>query len=290
MTRLYHAMISQPAYNAWIAILFVVLLVTCEKLRRMKGEHWWHHFSHFVMLVAMIYMYAAMSFRLHWISRDALLGLFILISAGVFCWALVQYWRRGEFKKFWILTFVQQASMAYMCLAPITWIPWATYTLVLYFAVETLFRSRGAFLQNRAGGPTERWVPWPKAEALGMAAMAASMGYMFLAMQLKEAQREAEAIAARIPPGVAVADDRPTVNPSPREPTHLVSVAEPAKSVAKHPAPTPSPYRVVAGDTLYRIAARIYGDGRRWPEVAAANPGLDLRRLRPGQFLKVPTQ
>ncbi len=290
MTRLYHALISHFAYNAWIAILFVVLFLTCQKLRRMKGEHWWHHFSHSVMLVAMLYMYAAMSFRLHWISRDALLVLFILISAGVFCWTLMHYLRRGDLKKFWVLTFVQQLSMAYMCLAPIAWIPWLTYALVAYFAVETLFWSRGAFLQNEACGSTARRVPWPKAEELGMAAMAASMGYMFLAMQLKESQREVEALAARIPPGVAAADESPPVNPSPREQAQLASVGEPAKPIAKDPAPAPDLYRVVPGDSLYRIAARIYGDGKRWPDVAAANPGLDLRRLRPGQFIKVPAQ
>jgi sulfite exporter TauE/SafE/copper chaperone CopZ/LysM repeat protein len=47
-------------------------------------------------------------------------------------------------------------------------------------------------------------------------------------------------------------------------------------------------YTVVAGDTLYRIAAKLYHDPRKWREIAAANPGLDARRLRPGQMIKLP--
>jgi sulfite exporter TauE/SafE/copper chaperone CopZ len=48
-------------------------------------------------------------------------------------------------------------------------------------------------------------------------------------------------------------------------------------------------YTIASGDTLSTIAARLYNDSRRWTDIAAANPGIDLRRLRPGQTIKLPT-
>jgi nucleoid-associated protein YgaU len=49
-------------------------------------------------------------------------------------------------------------------------------------------------------------------------------------------------------------------------------------------------YTVVAGDSLSKIAKKIYGDGNRWKEIweankdAVKNPDL----IHPGQQLKIP--
>lgn len=48
-------------------------------------------------------------------------------------------------------------------------------------------------------------------------------------------------------------------------------------------------YTVRKGDTLVRIAKKVYGDARRWPEIIAANPGLDMKKLAPGATLVLPT-
>jgi len=49
-------------------------------------------------------------------------------------------------------------------------------------------------------------------------------------------------------------------------------------------------YTVQPGDTLYGIAVRFYGDGKRWEDIQAAN--LDSvrgpRTLRPGTVLRIP--
>jgi sulfite exporter TauE/SafE/nucleoid-associated protein YgaU/copper chaperone CopZ len=61
---------------------------------------------------------------------------------------------------------------------------------------------------------------------------------------------------------------------------------------AEAPASAPSKcngYIVVAGDSLRGIAAKLYRDAQKWREIAAANPGLDARRLRRGQLLKLPS-
>lgn len=63
------------------------------------------------------------------------------------------------------------------------------------------------------------------------------------------------------------------------------------------PAPTPQPeqptgrfYTVRSGDTLGSIAKKFYGDGRKWPTIAAANKDIlpDPNRLRVGMKLRIP--
>jgi nucleoid-associated protein YgaU len=49
-------------------------------------------------------------------------------------------------------------------------------------------------------------------------------------------------------------------------------------------------YTVVSGDTLSRIAQRVYGRASRWPKIFEANRDQldDPDRIRPGQVLKLP--
>jgi len=63
------------------------------------------------------------------------------------------------------------------------------------------------------------------------------------------------------------------------------------------PAQNAVPYTVVAGDTLWTIANRFYGDGDRYPEIVAANTGkgmpngevfADPNLIREGWVLEIP--
>jgi len=61
------------------------------------------------------------------------------------------------------------------------------------------------------------------------------------------------------------------------------------------PAPPPrAPFRqyvVRKGDTsLWKIAARELGDGAKWLLIKDANPGLNAKRLRIGQVLRIPSR
>jgi len=47
-------------------------------------------------------------------------------------------------------------------------------------------------------------------------------------------------------------------------------------------------YVVRKGDTLWRIAVNHLGDGQRYRDILAANPGLDARKLAVGQSIKIP--
>ncbi len=47
-------------------------------------------------------------------------------------------------------------------------------------------------------------------------------------------------------------------------------------------------HMIQPGDTLGKIAAARLGNSRRWSEIAAANPGLDPKRLRVGTRITLP--
>ncbi len=82
----------------------------------------------------------------------------------------------------------------------------------------------------------------------------------------------AEPPSAAASPQAAAPEAAPAAAPVPPQPT-----------VAKEP--PPATYVVRRGDTLQSIARRLYGDSRRWRDIAALNP---KGRLKPGQILKLP--
>ena len=47
-------------------------------------------------------------------------------------------------------------------------------------------------------------------------------------------------------------------------------------------------YVVKKGDTLYGIARTHYGDGKKWQQIASANPGLSPTSLKVGQTITLP--
>ncbi|MBC8372158.1 MAG: LysM peptidoglycan-binding domain-containing protein, partial [Planctomycetes bacterium] len=47
-------------------------------------------------------------------------------------------------------------------------------------------------------------------------------------------------------------------------------------------------YTIKKKDTLWSIAAAHLGDGQRYREILAANPGLDAKKLAVGQTIKLP--
>lgn len=83
--------------------------------------------------------------------------------------------------------------------------------------------------------------------------------------------------------------DFEVVDELPARPGQAAAVsAEPANSDRRGASPARAVYTIAAGDTLRGVAAELYHDGRRWKDILAANPGLDPRRLRPGQVIELP--
>jgi hypothetical protein len=60
------------------------------------------------------------------------------------------------------------------------------------------------------------------------------------------------------------------------------------KIKANNRARIPSTYRVRRGDTLSKIAKKLYGDSHKWKIIADANHIRDRRHLKINQILKIP--
>lgn len=83
--------------------------------------------------------------------------------------------------------------------------------------------------------------------------------------------------------------------PPPPAPEAEAEVIEVAPVVVEEPTPPPPPpeptprtYTVVAGDTLFAIAERFYGDGNRYPEIAAASGISNPDLIQIGQVVTIP--
>ena len=67
------------------------------------------------------------------------------------------------------------------------------------------------------------------------------------------------------------------------------TVAEVVEAAPEPPAPpAPRTYTVQSGDTLWAISEQFYGDGNRYPEIAAASGVDNPDLIQPGQVLTIP--
>ncbi len=206
---------------AWLIALTAVLVLHCGHLVRMGGQHRWYHSSHILMLVSQIYMYASMEFKWTWFPSSWWVNIFWLSTAAIGVWMVIRLVQRRPFSALWLLALIMQVTMAYMWMPK--WAPALTWTLVVYFSLETLAWLAGVLDDSRPAmgigpRPTETapeapqlvtagsggtatgtvdvleqttqplaFVPlWHDAvlNRVSMAVMAASMAYMFAAMQL----------------------------------------------------------------------------------------------------------
>jgi 5'-nucleotidase / UDP-sugar diphosphatase len=84
---------------------------------------------------------------------------------------------------------------------------------------------------------------------------------------------------AEVPPPVEPVQ----IQPIEMQPVEPVQFVDPAAQ-----APASSTYTVQKNDTLWKIAERHYGSGQRWQDIAAANPGVNPKKLAVGQVLTLP--
>jgi len=205
----------------WLVALAAVLVLHCGHLVRAGGQHRWFHASHILMLVSMLYMYASMEFRWKWFPSSSWVVVFSLSTAAITVWVLMRLVQRRPFSLLWVLALIMQAAMVYMWMP--SWAPVLTWALVVYYGLETaawlggllddtrrpLAVGRGEIavtgpsLQQPASSPSPVAVMPTRTAArrsqraelvslaqpsvsgrVSMATMAASMAYMFAAMQL----------------------------------------------------------------------------------------------------------
>lgn len=80
----------------------------------------------------------------------------------------------------------------------------------------------------------------------------------------------------------------PTNNaPAPTAPTPVVAPV-PLETPGATSGAAGGTYVVQKGETLWKIATKVYGDGQRWKDIAAANPGLNPNAIQAGQTITLP--
>ncbi|QGM99856.1 LysM peptidoglycan-binding domain-containing protein [Methylocystis parvus] len=297
MASLGEYMLSVQASVLWIAALCGVLIFHCVHLARGCAECRALHGVHLVMLVGMLYMYAAMAFDLVAAPRSLWVTLYVASSAGVLAWLATRHFRGDSVEGVWVLALAQQIAMIYMW-APMTdWAPAISYGFALYFALETFGwglkaaarGARSALHPATAGPAPAALLPNSFFDDMCMTIMAASMAYMFLGMQLMMSPPRSA------PERDSAVTSGPVAPPEERAGEPVASAQGPNPHRA-NPPPSSSPesgrdvrsYVVRPGDTLTGISARFYGDARLWRRIVAANPGLTSRRLPIGHTIILP--
>jgi len=89
-------------------------------------------------------------------------------------------------------------------------------------------------------------------------------------------------------PSATVTIPQPRSAPAPEPAAAPAAEAAPPPPPPPPPPPAPRTYTVVSGDTLWAIAERFYGDGNRYPEIAAASGVANPDLIHPGQVLTIP--
>ena len=185
-------LLSARASAVWIAALCVVLVFHCGHMIRMHGERRWYHCAHVVMLLGMLYMYASVAFGLELLPAHVWLTIYVATSAAIIIWIWERYRQRRSFGHLWIVALVQQGAMIYMWAPMNYWLPLVSYAFAAYFALETsawLTRAcvkpaPGAVVAGAGGSVVMPLAHRSVRGDICMAIMAASMGYMFVGMQL----------------------------------------------------------------------------------------------------------
>ncbi|OBI09821.1 lectin [Mycolicibacter nonchromogenicus] len=89
--------------------------------------------------------------------------------------------------------------------------------------------------------------------------------------------------------GAAWSTKTETDAPPPEEPKAEEAPAPVEEAAPEAPAaPAARTYTVVAGDTLWAIAERFYGDGSKYPQIAEASGIANPDLIHPGQELTIP--
>ncbi|MBM3562702.1 MAG: LysM peptidoglycan-binding domain-containing protein [Alphaproteobacteria bacterium] len=85
-----------------------------------------------------------------------------------------------------------------------------------------------------------------------------------------------------------VVDALPVTASQQSAPVASVAQDEPHEAQNTSTPAAPQSYTVRRGDTLRSIAKRLYGDEKRWRDIADVNPALTPKKLRQGQVIVLP--
>lgn len=120
----------------WLVALAAILIFHCGHFVRLRGQHRWFHASHILMLVSMLYMFAGMEYKWKWFPKNWWVAIFWLSTVAIAGWIILRLAQRRPFSFLWIFALIMQAAMIYMWMP--SWAPALTWTLVVYFGLETV--------------------------------------------------------------------------------------------------------------------------------------------------------
>jgi nucleoid-associated protein YgaU len=86
----------------------------------------------------------------------------------------------------------------------------------------------------------------------------------------------------------------PVSEPTPPPRKEIVSVRPVVRPTESTELTAPTPlvpgrgYTIQKGDTLFSISKKMLGEGKRWPDIKAMNPGLEESRLPVGKTINIP--
>lgn len=150
--------------------------------------------------------------------------------------------------------------------------------------------------------PAPEAAPAPAETPAPAEAPAADMAEEEEAAPIEPAQEAAPAETAPAPAAEATEEAAP-IEPAPAPEAAPAPAEAPAADMAEEEAAPIEPaadeaapieasaeqtHTIVAGDTLWDLAERYYGDGAHWRRIADANPGVEARDLEIGSTLVIP--
>jgi 5'-nucleotidase / UDP-sugar diphosphatase len=97
-------------------------------------------------------------------------------------------------------------------------------------------------------------------------------------------QKKAKPELAEVPPPVEPVQ----VQDSPYLSESVQFEATPPIVTPVAPPPAQATYTIQKNDSLWKIAEQHYGSGQRWPDIVAANPGLEPKKLPVGKTIVLP--
>jgi LysM repeat protein len=110
-------------------------------------------------------------------------------------------------------------------------------------------------------------------------------GAVWLSLSPEEGQEPAQITKETGEVTAPLAEEtEPPPAPTASPPAPVAAAMEPAKPATA----SPGTYTIGRGDTLAKIATKLYRDPKKWTAIAQANPGLNPARVKVGQVLKLP--
>jgi hypothetical protein len=174
----------------------------------MGGQPRWFHASHILMLLSMLSMFASMEFKWKWFPSSSWAVIFSVTTTVIFARVTFRYVQRRSVSFLWILALIMAAAMIYMWVP--NWAPALTWTLVVYYGIETVAWLSGRLDESRPA----RVVGPGKYAVVGAAPQKSADTGSGVALATVRDSRPATAITAAQGTVVVLAQDSPAARAS----------------------------------------------------------------------------